>query len=248
MNRTEMQSKAWRATLVALPIGALIAATTAPVWAGPKLVMNGKTASTDVRVIKGKVFIPAADVAKALGMVVVKRGDDYEIKKAGGANPIKGVLQGKVGDVLFDGKWRFQVLKVETPDTFTMKSNSVPDYNAYKSIAEFDIPTRLFRPQTGYKLVVLSCRVTNAVNQQRALWVFQPETHNALADMSGTSHPPIAHDFEGAPHQSKPLLPGAKLDFALVFSVPTDTRLKDLVFTLRTISEPGNDVRVSLTP
>ena len=237
--------KLTRGTMLPLTIGVFIA-TSEAVWAGPKLVLNSKVVSTDVRTVGGKAYVPIADVAKALGLDVVKLADGYEIKKAGGTYQVQGVTQGKVGDVLFDGKWRFQVLKVEMPASYTMASNSVPDYAVYSTIAEYDLPNRVFKPLTGNKLVVLRCQVTNARKAPYALWVFQPETRNALADMSGTSHPPIAYDFEGAPHQSKPLLPGAKLDFALVFSVPQNTQLKDLVFTLRTISEKGNDVRVSL--
>ncbi|HEX8237583.1 MAG TPA: hypothetical protein VF600_16620 [Abditibacteriaceae bacterium] len=77
-------------------------------WAATssKLVTNGKVASTSVRVIDGKAYVPLSDVATSLGMAVVKNGGDYEIKKAGGANQV-GNMNGKVGDVLFDGKWRF---------------------------------------------------------------------------------------------------------------------------------------------
>src|SRR5215211_7802906 len=109
--------KSWRIESLALPLSVLISTSA---LAGPSLVMNGKVASTNVRTIDGSAYVKLADVAKALGMVVVKRGDGYEIKKAGGANPIQGVLQGKIGDVLFDGKWRFQALEVQQPESYTM--------------------------------------------------------------------------------------------------------------------------------
>lgn len=58
--------------------------------------------------------------------------------------------------------------------------------------------------------------------------------------------------MDGSISQSKPLLPGAKTDFTILFSVPDGFQrkdLKDLVFTLQNNdSRPGNDVRVSLTP
>jgi hypothetical protein len=207
--------------------------------------MNGNIASNSVRVIDGKAYVPLADIAKAQGMVVVPIDGGYEIKKAGGATPIKG-LQGKVGDVLFDGKWRFQVLSVQAADSYQMKTQGGGDYAVYRDLAEFELPARVYRPKPGYTLIVMQCRVTNARNSNQALWVFNAETHTALADMDGESHPPIGFDFAGAPLQSKELLPGAKLDFALLFSVPEDTKLKDLVFTLRNIGEKGTDVRVSL--
>jgi hypothetical protein len=66
--------------------------------------------------------------------------------------------------------------------------------------------------------------------------------------MNGTSYAPIGYDFEGSPIQSKRLVFGASLSFPILFSVPQDTRVKDLIFTMKNnqTSEPGNDVRVSL--
>jgi hypothetical protein len=43
--------------------------------------MNGKVASTSVRVIDGAAYVRVSDVAKSMGMVVVKNGSGYEIKK-----------------------------------------------------------------------------------------------------------------------------------------------------------------------
>ncbi|BCM90699.1 hypothetical protein IAD21_02559 [Abditibacteriota bacterium] len=243
-----LRFKRWPSKVVAftLPLGALIGSCSA--LAAPKLIMNGKTASTDVKVVGGSAYVKVADVAKALGMVVIKRGDSYEIKKPGGANPIKGVTQGKVGDVLFDGQWRFQVLNVQMPESFTMKTPA--DYSDTAGLTQFNPTTRTFHASQGYKLVVLQCRVTNAVNEKRTLWtaISDNRIHTALTDMEGGSHSPIAYDFEGGPIQSKWLVPGAILNFPVVFSVPQATQLKDLIFTLKnnqTDAKP-NDVRVSL--
>ena len=63
--------------------------------------------------IDGQAYVRVSDVAKALGMTVVARADGFELRKAGGANQVEGTVTGKVGDTLFDGNWRFQVLKVE---------------------------------------------------------------------------------------------------------------------------------------
>lgn len=228
-----------------------MALSVTPALAGETLILNGKTASTDVRTIGGSAYVKLEDVAKALGMVVTKRADGkYEISKPGGANQLQGVAQGKVGDVLFDGKWRFQVLSVQTPDSYTMKTEGEP-YDS-SGLTSFDRPNRVIRPRKDYTLVVMQCRATNAVNEKRTLWTAISDTkiHTALADMDGSSHAPIAYDFEGGPIQSKWLVPGAALNFALLFSVPQDTKMKDLIFTLKNnqSDEKGNDVRVSLTP
>jgi hypothetical protein len=222
----------------------------AAVWAaqgGPKLIFNGKVASNGVRLINGKTYAPLADIAKAQGMVLVPISGGYEIKKAGGATPIAG-LRGKVGDVLFDGKWRFQALSVNPVDSYRMKNNTTTDYAVYNSVAELE--NGVFRPKNNFKLIAINCRITNGRNAVAAFWTYNNDTRTALADTSGESHPPIAYDMnQGQPFQSKPLLPGAKTDFTVLFSVPQSTRLKDLVFTLRTISnsDKGNDARVSLS-
>lgn len=220
-------------------------------WAlGPNLVMNGKVASTDVRVIDGSAYVKVADVAKALNMVVVKRAGGYEITKAGGANAIEGVTQGKVGDVLFDGRWRFQVVSVTTPDSYTMKS----DADTYDSagLTHLDRATRVLTPKADYKLVVIQCRVSNGQKEKAQLWTAISDTkmNTALADSDGTSHPPVAYDFQGAPTQTTALIPGASLNFPIIFSVPKETKIKDIVYTLRTnggADSSYKDVRVSLT-
>jgi hypothetical protein len=97
--------------------------------------------------------------------------------------------------------------------------------------------------------MAIKCRVTNGRNATYALWVSNTDTRTALADNSGESHPPIAYDMdESEPFHSKKLLPGAKTDFTILFSVPEGIKPKDLVFTLRTIdnNDKGNDARVSL--
>ena len=45
------------------------------------LVLNGKTVSTDVRTLDGDAYVKLSDVAKALGMVLVKGPGVYEITK-----------------------------------------------------------------------------------------------------------------------------------------------------------------------
>jgi hypothetical protein len=175
---------------------------------------------------------------------VVKRAGGYEITAAGGANQVEG-LQGKIGDTLFDGKWRFEVLRVDRVDSYAMKNKATNDYAIYNTTAEFS--DGVFRPKQGQSLVAIACRVKNGLKQNQALWRPNSDTHTALTDDQGQSYPPIAYDMpESGPFQSKALLPGAAMEFTVLFTAPEGTTLKDLVFTLRTISSPGHDVRVSL--
>lgn len=218
--------------------------------AAPNLVLNGKLASTRVKTLNGQTYVSLADLAKALSMVVVKNPDgSFELKRAGGATQAQG-LEGRIGDVLFDGKWRFTVTSVSEPESYTLSTGADLGAGYYAGrLVEWNGRTRTLTPAVRHRLVVLQCRIVNAVPQQRRLWIAARDTNTALADAGGESHPAVVHDFEGAPIQSKPLLQGAKLDFNLVFSIPQDSRLKDLVFTLIANGDLKNprDVRVSLT-
>jgi hypothetical protein len=217
---------------------------------GARLIVNGKVASTNVQIINGQAFVSVKDMAKALGMAVVKNADgSYEIKKAGGTYQV-GDLNGKVGDVLFDGKWRFQVVNVRAVDSYKMKTSSEPSSNLYAT-SEWNATTRTLTPKAGYKLFLVICRVTNGQKTKQTLWTAPSDDklRTALADMEGGSHPPIAYDYTGGPIQTQPLVPGASLTFPVLFGAPAATQLKDLIFTLKNndYSAKGNDARVSLT-
>ena len=247
-----MNFSAVRTSLLALTLAtALHAFPALPALAGDTLLLNGKTASNDVRHIAGSAYVKLEDVAKALGMVVIKRADGkYELTKAGGTNQVQGVAQGKIGDMLFDGRWRFQVVSVQTPDTYTMKTPSVEPTSYPADTLNYDRTTHVLSAKAGYKLVVLACVLANGQKSTQTFWlgrVSGRNINNALADTVGGSHVPVGYDLEGAPIQSKPLLPGAKLPFSILFVVPQATEWKDIVFTLSNNDSQGtNDVRVSL--
>lgn len=235
----------WKATvLAALALGVMIVPTAHA--ADATLVINGKAAPADVRPLGGTAYVRLADVAAALGLTVVKRGSTYELTKAGGANQIEGVTQGKIGDTLFDGRWRFQVLSMQTVPSYTLTADASP-YGA-DNVSDYNTATRALTPKPGHTLVMLRCRVSNGQKSPQTLWIARNDTNTALADAQGESYPPILYDVDGAPIQTKPLLPGSKLEFPVFFSVPTGTDIKALVFTLHnnSSSEKPNDVRVSL--
>jgi hypothetical protein len=234
----------WKIAGVALGIGATSAMAG---LLGDTLSVNGNRTPVDVRMIGGSAYVKFSDVAKALDMTLIKTGSgQYELTKAGGANEVHG-LRGKIGDTLFDGKWRFTVLSVDTPESYTMKSDSEP----YGSGGyDWNRTTRLLKAAAGHTLVVINCRVSNGVKERRTLWtaISDDKIRTALADDSGSSRPPIAYDYDGAPTQTQYLLPGAQLTIPVIFSVPAGTRLTDLVFTLKNnqTDQQGTDVRVTL--
>lgn len=229
---------------------AVLAASAFALRAAGTLTIDGHATPADIRTINGSAYVRLADVAKALDMAVVpKGGGSYELTKAGGANQIGG-RTGKIGDTLFDGKWRFTVLSVDTPDTYTMKTDA-QTYNE-RQTAGYDSSTHVIKPGRNYGLVILKVRVSNGTKARKTLWtaISDERVHTAIADTDGGSHSPVAYDFSGGPTQTDYILPGAQMTFNVVFSLPTDTKPKDLVFTLKNNQgdDGGNDVRVSLNP
>ena len=231
---------------------AALALCAAPAATADTLVVNGKTASTDVRTVGGSAYVKLSDMAKSLGMIIVKRPGGYELTKAGGTDQVQAVTHGKVGDVLFDGQWRFQVKAVETPDSYIMKTPGVQGLLRGISTIDNDENSRTVRAAPGYKLVVIQCRVTNGQKFPQTFWLGHSDVRNALTDTQGESYPPVGYDLEGAPTESKSLLPGAGTSCPILFSVPEATHFKDLIFTLRDNRFSSNakvsDVRVSLIP
>lgn len=234
-------------TSAALCVG-VIAAGAALAQAVTTLKMNGKIASTKVRMINGQPYVPLADVAQATGQKLVKRGSAYEIIAAGGANQVEG-LRGKVGDTLFDGKWRFKVNDVQRGvKSYAIRRQGGFDGGALGGKVDLDPDGRTWRPVDGYEFVIVNARVTNGQKSTQAFGSAYGE-HTALTDMQGTSYRPIGWDQEGGQIVTKALLPGAGQDIAAIFLIPEGTQLKDLVFTLTNISDrQPRDVRVTLEP
>ena len=205
------------------------------------LTINDTLASDRLQRVGSSVMVPIADVAKALGLTVVKTKTGYALIKDGGANQVEGV-RGKMGETVFDGKWRFTVKDMRKVDSYTLETRTATDYGLINPIAEINGTS--YKPKAGFELLVFRCEVKNGLKSAQQLWWFQNDTHTALASDGGESYPPIVTDIASESFQSKPLLPGARLEFNLIFCVPTGLRLSELVFTLRTVLEKGSDVRI----
>lgn len=166
----------------------------------------------------------------------------------GGANQVEG-LNGKIGQMLFDGKWRFQVQDVQQIDSYTLKApGSEQDYAKYHDSAETDAGGRTFTPKSGYTFVAVTCLVKNGQKTVQQLDSYLNDPKTAITDDQANSYPPIVYDMvsKGA-WVTKPLLPGSGETMTVLFAVPPGTKLKDLVFTLKNWSDHrGRDVRVSL--
>lgn len=173
-------------------------------------------------------------------------------KPAGGANQVKGVTEGKVGTLLFDGHWRFQVLAVNPPaPTYTLKvSNAEEDYAKYHDLADFDEATRTFTAKDGDVLIAVDCLAKNGQAKMEQLDWYSDQQNTALTDNRSNSYTPIAIDMMSKGiWVTKNLLQGSSEKLTMVFAVPTGTTPQDLVVTLKNWEDhKGRDVRIHLTP
>ena len=180
------------------------------------LIVNGKAASNDVRIINGKSYAPVADIAKALDMVVVQRPDGkIELTRQGGSGAIDAKLTGKVGDFLFDGGWRFKVVSVESAKEHTVVNKFISDQH----VAE-----------EGNRLIIVNVVIRNANKKLGNLYPGDV----ALASEDGGSESVTHYDFpfNNSPSSFKPILPGAEQKGAILFEVKEDFKEKDLIFTI----------------
>ena len=238
--------RSYTASFLAL---ALVASAIAIHQTGTLLMMNGKTLSNDVRVINGRSYVPVVDMARALNGKVVKSDAGYEIQTeasggdtgptAGGGTAIKGT-KGSIGQMVMTGKWSFEV--VDVTRAASAESQYLPDH-------------KTFTPNgASEELVIIHCKLKNASKSTLKAMLSPIHPHNtALADDQGQSHQVLAFDKRSANLDEGPnMLPGAITDLAVIFSVPKDTKLKDLVFSLQTAYDDypdgGTDVRISLRP
>lgn len=236
MNRKSKVSLGAAALLTASAI-AVTAAAGSGRWS-----LNGQSVSSDVRMIGGKPYVALADVARALKMGVVKNGATYDVRVVGGATQVNGVRQGKIGDQLASNKWGLMVTGVREVDSYE---------------EQFSQEGRKIAPAgANEKLIVIDAVIRNNVQRSQSPVLSERLSGNtALADDQGQSYAPL--DIDARQESNKissygaaTLLPAAKMKFAIVFSIPKDSKPSALVFTL--LSYPGDvggkgaDVRVSL--
>lgn len=238
------------ATVVLVVSAAIATAAGALGQAALHLTIAGKTASTDIRIIEGRAYVPLSDMARAMhGSAVKHKGGGYEITMGGvdttipeaaavpgGANEVQGT-RGKIGQVLFNGKWRFSVLSVDHAASYD--SQFLPEKRTFTPSGDTE------------ELVVIRCRMKNGQNETKVAMLSPIHPHHtAIADSQGQSYAPVDYDKRGGHTDEGPtMLPGSQTDFAILFSVPKGAVLKDLVFSIQNFEESpdgGTDVRITL--
>ncbi|MBC8143727.1 MAG: hypothetical protein H7Y38_20040, partial [Armatimonadetes bacterium] len=212
-----------------------------------KLTVMRNTVPTDARKIGGKVYVPIADVAKAMGWKLTVSGNRISLQPPalaapGGNTSLNEARSGAVGEEIRTALNRFQVTKItETQKHDRRYVNGIG--SAAPVIAG-----------TGEKLVVLDCVLTNATNA-REEYCFSRDRYagnTALLSESGESLQPTAIDVAAdelvPPGAFAPA--GANIQFALVFRVPATWQPKALVYTITRYrdrdAKKGTDVRVNL--
>jgi hypothetical protein len=225
--------------------GTMLAAFAFAAIAGKQLTINGAVASKDVRVIDGKAFVPVADVAKAFDMTINSTASGFELIKKGGAGQIANDHVGKIGDEVFTGKWRFQVLEVRTAASYSKKHSG----NSYG---------KDFEAGPNDQLVIADCRIKNGTQKKDELVLENWDGMNtALTDDREQSYPPKAYDVREAEHSpvGATFLPGAAIEFSIVFVVPKDAKPSSLIFTAMRYDDrapfdqkkrPPTDIRIKL--
>lgn len=153
----------------------------------------------------------------------------------GGANQVEG-LNGKVGEVLFNGYFRFQVNEVIRAKEYTNRfSGDNQKVTAYPE---------------GNELIVLICRLKNGTKEK--LTVFLPGgDFMALTDDQGRSYGPRTGLSIDCPSRGADLLPGAAVDFALTYDVGAGTKIKDLVYGVYStgpVASREKKFRINLAP
>ena len=242
---------------VALGVFLLTTGTAVLALASLNLTVGGQTVSSDIRIIGGRPYVPLADMARAMkGTAIKHAGGSYEIRldgadtttatddmaapaPAGGADEVHG-MRGKIGQMLFTGKWRFSVLGVDRVAAYDSKFLADKQNFAPKGDTE--------------ELIVVRCLLKNGQKSPATAMLSPIHPHNTgLTDDQGQSYSPTDFDKHGGSTDEGPhMLPGSQTEFAVLFSVPKGTKLKDLVFSLQNCYEDtpdgGTDVRISLAP
>lgn len=248
----------WRGKAALAVVGAGLAGA-AFAQAAQTVVLHNNVVSRDVITVKGRPYVPLADMAKAVGGFAVKSGANWEIKVknadtdaagsdsgAGDVTAAIGAVRtaGKIGDVLSSGKWGLQVADFSVVDSYAMKSAGA--VNSSKLGGNADINGATITAKPDYSLVVVNCKVTNGQKQAQVFGV-ESGRNTALVDDQGKSYQPIGWDSASGSGADKAIAPGASANLTAIFLVPFGTHPASATFTLGDVSDSSpTDVHVSL--
>jgi hypothetical protein len=173
------------------------------------LQFNDSTAPADVLMKNGHAYVPVSAVAKLLNATVELDGSTYKFVPLDNSRQVNG-SEGKVGEMIRLGYANVTVTSVDSGSSYKAKFGG-SDANA----------------DAGKKIVAIGLHIQNSTLKEQLCSVLGGD-HTALADTMGRSYTPSSFsDFE---NRAASLLPGAAVDFVLIFNVGSDVELKDLVY------------------
>lgn len=217
-----------------------------------RLVRDGATLSTDVIVVRGRAYLPLADAARAMGRRAVMTGDVYTLvrvspghsesaRKAAtqAVSPARSTPKNAMNMDIAGGGWVLRLLSADVTSSYVRQFGADMDPIAVQ--------------RKGDQLVVAHFRLTNASNATKDVYFDRFYAANtAVIDDASRGYPPLSYDSRNSEYASSRMLPGTMHEFALVFSVPADTRLSELVYSVASAGPDGADkpidFRVALTP
>jgi hypothetical protein len=216
------------------------------------VVRDGETMSTDVVMMRGRAYVPLADVARAMGRRAVKSGNVYTLvsdparlpesataRAAEIARPSTASSRNAMNTDIARAGWVLRLLSADVAPTY---------------VRQFGADTEPIAVQRkGDHLVVARFRLTNASNFTKDVYFDRSYAANtAIIDDESHGYPPVTYDSRNSEYSSSRMLPGTVHEFALVFSVPADTRLSELVYSVassgQTSTDKPTDFRVALSP
>lgn len=146
----------------------------------------------------------------------------------------------RLGNEVSTAQWIFEVINITETDEYTER---------------YYQKERIIRPQgKNDTLIVVDARLKNRLRQTQSPVLTERKPGNTgLIDYEGRSYQPVDYDARQAEDKTQSfagasVLPGAVMDFALVFSVPKGTKPKTLIFTAGNYldSSSNKDLEVSL--
>ncbi|RYX83363.1 hypothetical protein EON83_15185 [bacterium] len=204
------------------------------------LSVGGHTISTNARNIGGTTYVPIGDVAKALNMRVSVKGNKISLLPAGGATQV-GKIVGNINEDLSSGLYGFKVLGVTRAESYDLKYPTI--YQRAETVKAKD----------GQELVIVSCRLKNQTQKiiSFPFSINYKPTNTSLTDLEAQSYAPLYYDaaFDAGGPFLRKVLPAASLNVVLVFAVPKDTKIKDVVYGMISYDDwvynkPAVDFRV----
>jgi hypothetical protein len=215
------------------------------------LVVNNKTIVTDIQTIGGQSYLPLKDVAKAFEVVITKEGSVYKLAPEGGANQVGNKVV-RVGQEIFDGRWRLVVNKVERVSEYRLTSTKpyTVDFSDYHDITGGNGKEEVIKPKKGY-LLVAHIRLKNGM-KQKAKFGMSEKGNTAIIGEGEKTFTPLIFDTESDGNATRDLLPGSAIEVKILFAVPNDFKPTAMIFTLAKYMnqyehpEENTDIRILL--